>query len=106
MLCRYTFMVVNQTDVTWHILTIDAMGCQRGIAEKIRNKGADYILALKGNQGTLNDDVRLFCRQRQQKRYLWQSVTPAARAMPGALSCAMAGIKTGMERAGEHRHYS
>jgi len=37
-----------------------SMGCQRSSAKKIRDKGADYVLALKGNQGTLNDDVRLF----------------------------------------------
>ena len=41
-------------------VTIDAMGCQRKIAQKIIDKGADYILALKGNQGTLRDDVELF----------------------------------------------
>jgi predicted transposase YbfD/YdcC len=40
-------------------VTIDAMGCQRKIAQKIIDKGADYILALKGNQGTLRDDVQL-----------------------------------------------
>jgi hypothetical protein len=40
--------------------TIDAIGCQRKIAGKIIGKGADCILALKANQGTLYDDVRLF----------------------------------------------
>ena len=35
------------------IVTIDAMGCQREIARKIIGKKADYVLALKGNQGTL-----------------------------------------------------
>lgn len=40
------------------IVTIDAMGCQREIAEKIITKEADYILALKGNQGHLLDDVQ------------------------------------------------
>ena len=39
------------------IVTIDAMGCQREIAQKIIDKKADYILALKGNQGSLRDDV-------------------------------------------------
>ncbi|MFI5333492.1 MAG: ISAs1 family transposase [Candidatus Babeliales bacterium] len=39
------------------IITIDAMGCQRAIAETIINKDADYILALKGNQGHMLDDV-------------------------------------------------
>jgi predicted transposase YbfD/YdcC len=42
------------------IVTIDAMGCQRDIAQTIVDKKADYILALKGNQGTLKDDVKLF----------------------------------------------
>lgn len=41
-------------------VTIDAMGCQREIASKIKEKGADYILALKGNQGTLREDVEMF----------------------------------------------
>jgi len=53
--------------VTGHTITIDAMGCQRGIAKKIRDKGADYVLALKGNQGTLNDDVRLFLQAEAAK---------------------------------------
>jgi predicted transposase YbfD/YdcC len=41
-------------------VTIDAMGCQREIAAKIIEKGAGYVLALKGNQGTLREDVELF----------------------------------------------
>ena len=52
--------LLDLLDVTGHIITIDAMGCQRSIAKKIRDKGADDVLALKGNQGTLNDEVRLF----------------------------------------------
>jgi predicted transposase YbfD/YdcC len=39
------------------IVTIDAMGCQTKIADAIIENEADYILALKGNQGTLLDDV-------------------------------------------------
>jgi predicted transposase YbfD/YdcC len=42
------------------IVTIDAMGCQKRIAEQITDKGADYVLALKGNQGNLHKDVELF----------------------------------------------
>ena len=42
------------------VVTIDAMGCQKEIARKIVEKEADYVLALKGNQGTLSDDVELF----------------------------------------------
>ena len=36
------------------------MGCQKTIAEKIRSKEADYLLALKGNHGDLNDDIRTY----------------------------------------------
>ena len=42
------------------IVTTDAMSCQRKIAERVIEQKADYVLALKGNQGTLLDDVRLF----------------------------------------------
>jgi hypothetical protein len=41
------------------IVTTDALNCQRPIAEQIVAQGGDYVLALKGNQGTLHDDVRL-----------------------------------------------
>jgi predicted transposase YbfD/YdcC len=41
-------------------VTIDAMGCQKEIAATIIDKEADYVLALKGNQGTLSADVELF----------------------------------------------
>ena len=42
------------------LVTIDAMGCQRDIAQAIRAKGADYLLALKDNWPTLASDVRLY----------------------------------------------
>lgn len=40
-------------------VTLDAMHAQKATAQAILDKRADYILALKGNQGTLLDDVRL-----------------------------------------------
>ncbi len=39
------------------IVTIDALGCQKEIAAKIREKKADYVLAVKGNQEHLETDV-------------------------------------------------
>ena len=45
------------------IITIDAMGCQRDIARKVIDKKADDVFALKGNQGTLRDDVELFVNE-------------------------------------------
>jgi predicted transposase YbfD/YdcC len=47
------------------VVTIDAMGCQRDIAKKIVDKKADYVLALKGNQGTLREDVELFATEQK-----------------------------------------
>jgi predicted transposase YbfD/YdcC len=47
------------------VVTIDAMGCQRAIAQKILDKKADYILALKGNQGSLREDVELFVAEQK-----------------------------------------
>jgi predicted transposase YbfD/YdcC len=42
------------------IVTADALNCQRAIAQQVVDRGGNYVLALKGNQGTLHDDVRLF----------------------------------------------
>ena len=50
--------LLNLIDVEGDIITIDAMGCQTGIAAKIREKKADYVLALKDNHLTLHDDVK------------------------------------------------
>ncbi len=47
------------------IVTIDAMGCQREIAQKIVEKKADYVLALKGNQGSLREYVELFVAEQK-----------------------------------------
>lgn len=51
------------------VVTIDAMGAQRSIARKIIDKKADYIVALKGNQGTLHEDVKLFCAEQQANSF-------------------------------------
>jgi predicted transposase YbfD/YdcC len=42
------------------IVSIDAMGTQKEIARRIVDKGADYVLALKGNQTSLHEDAALF----------------------------------------------
>jgi predicted transposase YbfD/YdcC len=51
------------------IITIDAMGCQRDIAQKVIDKKADYVLALKGNQGSLREDVELFATEQKSKGF-------------------------------------
>jgi predicted transposase YbfD/YdcC len=52
--------LLDNLNVKGHIITTDAMGAQRDIVKKIRKKRADYVLALKGNQETLHDDVKLY----------------------------------------------
>ena len=49
--------LLDVLDLEGDVVTLDAMGCQSGIAEKIREKKADYVLALKENQPTLCDEV-------------------------------------------------
>ena len=51
------------------IVTIDAMGCQRDIAVQIIDKKADYLFSLKGNQGTLREDVELFFEEQIERNY-------------------------------------
>ena len=41
-------------------ITIDAMGCQKKIVEKIAEKEADYVISLKGNQQSIHTDVKEF----------------------------------------------
>lgn len=45
------------------IVTIDAMGCQKEIVSQIVQQGGDYVLALKGNQGELFEDVQWLFEQ-------------------------------------------
>ncbi|WP_342190214.1 ISAs1 family transposase [Stieleria varia] len=47
-------------DVSGGLVTIDAMGCQTEIAAKIVDEGADYCLAVKGNQPTLHEGIKAF----------------------------------------------
>lgn len=51
------------------VVTLDAMGCQTDIAQKVIDKKADYILALKGNQGQLHQDVREWFEWAQESKF-------------------------------------
>lgn len=50
--------LLSLLDVSGCIVTIDAMGCQKEIAAKIVDGGADYVLAVKANQGRLCTDIQ------------------------------------------------
>jgi predicted transposase YbfD/YdcC len=51
------------------IVTIDAMGCQREIAAKIREQGADYVLAVKKNQKELHQTLEDYFETAHQAGY-------------------------------------
>ena len=57
-------------DLEGAIVTIDAMGCQRDIAQAIVEKKADYVLSLKGNQGTLHKGVELIFKDKDLMKEL------------------------------------
>ena len=57
--------LLNLLSLEGAIVTIDAIGCQKEIARQIVNKNADYVLALKGNQGALREDVELFAAEQK-----------------------------------------
>ena len=68
--------LLERIRIKGQIITIDAMGTQKAIAEKIRGKRAEYVLALKRNQAGLYEDVELYFRDeklrekiRQEKNY-------------------------------------
>lgn len=61
--------LLNLLDIKGAIITLDAMGTQREIAAQIVDQGGDYILALKGNQGTLHTQVKAFFKMAEQTQW-------------------------------------
>src|SRR4051794_3282420 len=61
--------LLEMLEIEGAIVTIDAIGCQRTIAQQIVDQKADYVLALKGNQTALNDDVRLFAAEQKARHF-------------------------------------
>lgn len=53
-------LLLERLELTGALVTIDAIGCQREIAQAIRDKHADYLFALKDNWPALAEEVRLF----------------------------------------------
>ena len=56
-------------EVAGCIVTLDAMGCQTEIATQIIEEGADYVLSLKGNQGTLHQEVEQYFAWAEQQHF-------------------------------------
>ena len=71
-------LLLDMLEISGAIITIDAMGCQKEICEKIYDKEADYVISLKGNQGNLHKDVELYfnsIQNGQLKRAVYQHET-------------------------------
>jgi predicted transposase YbfD/YdcC len=61
--------LLDNLDLTNATVTIDAAGCQTDITDKIRNGGGNYVIALKGNQGTLHAEADNFFIQARDAGY-------------------------------------
>jgi predicted transposase YbfD/YdcC len=64
--------LLEMIDIKGHIVTIDAMGAQKNIAEQIIKQGGDYVISLKGNQGNLHKNVKIAFEEAQAKA--WEGV--------------------------------
>ncbi len=62
-------------DVRGATVTIDAMGCQKQIARQVRDQGADYVLAVKGNQKNLAEAVRFTMGRGHSTLARWKLTT-------------------------------
>jgi predicted transposase YbfD/YdcC len=54
--------LLEMLEIAGCIITIDAMGCQKDIAQKITEEQGDYVLAVKENQGHLYEDIEHMCQ--------------------------------------------
>jgi predicted transposase YbfD/YdcC len=93
-------------DVDEATVTIDAMGCQKEIAEQIIDQGGDYVLALKANQQSLYTDVQMYMDDGIANGFagtqdFWETVERAtdgwkpARCGPPAMSSGCKAVTTG-----------
>lgn len=65
------------------IVTIDAMGCQKKIAREVIEADADYVLALKGNQEKVHEEIKRFLDDLLAQ---WQAPSPKGAKLPAALA--------------------
>ena len=81
------------------IVTVDALNCQRAIARQIVDQGGDYALALKGNQGTLHDDVSTY---RDDPASKTATAKPVVEADHGRIETRTASVCTDIEWLEDH----
>ena len=84
------------------IVTADALNCQRAIAQQIVDQNGDYVLALKGNQGTLHDDVVDFLDDPESKAI---TAEPVVDADHGRIETRTATVSTEIDWLQEDHHW-
>lgn len=66
--------LLDTVDCRGSVVSIDAMGCQKDIAGKIVDQQADYVIALKTNQGSLYEQVADFLQKRKEALPVFHSL--------------------------------
>jgi predicted transposase YbfD/YdcC len=72
--------ILRALELSGCIVTLDAMGCQKKIAREIKEADADYVLALKGNQGTIHAEVKTFLDHTLAEK---KKARPKGASLPG-----------------------
>lgn len=91
--------LLKRLDLQGQVVTIDAMGCQREICQQIVEQDGDYVISLKGNQGSLHQDVRLWFEDKEsQPDHVWEEWDKGHGRIEHRLCCASADIAWLQER--------
>jgi predicted transposase YbfD/YdcC len=86
--------LLEMLSLTGCIVTVDALNCQREIARQIVAQNGDYALALKGNQGTLHDDVRRFLDDPEAEK---STAAPTVDGDHGRIETRVASVSTAID---------
>nr|WP_273542020.1 ISAs1 family transposase [Pseudoalteromonas citrea] len=73
----------SKLDIKGAVVTIDAMGCQKAIAANIIKKEADYVLALKGNQGRLHTAIKDFFDIGREEKFKGSAISITKKRIKG-----------------------
>jgi predicted transposase YbfD/YdcC len=89
--------VLELVDIKGATITIDAMGCQKAIAKQIVDSGGNYILAVKGNQPTLEQDIESFFHEQLENDFFDVRFrhTKTRNTEQGTRTCGDAGVLPG-----------
>ena len=67
--------LLKMLTIKGNVITIDVMGCQKEIVKQIREGEGEYVIALKGNQGTLHAEAENFFQLKQTRQKSWGCLT-------------------------------